>query len=115
MRVYSPFHYKLEGNIMNVQELAKSYINGEWVEGDTGHTYNDVNPFDDTTLATVSIASKAQLASAFELANNAQKEWAKDAELRKSVIEKAIAFFKENQQEIVDILVAEIWQQRVKK
>ncbi|MGX9133267.1 aldehyde dehydrogenase family protein [Rummeliibacillus sp. JY-2-4R] len=92
---------------MNVQELAKSYINGEWVEGATGRTYNDVNPFDDSTFATVSIASKAQLASAFELANNAQKEWAKDAELRKSVLEKAIAFFKENQQEIVDILVAE--------
>ncbi|MEH6940840.1 aldehyde dehydrogenase family protein [Bacillus sp. JJ722] len=87
--------------------LNKSYINGEWVEGETGRTYNDLNPFDDTVVANISIASKAQVDSAFEAANTAQKEWAKNAELRKTVIEKVIAYFKEHQQEIVDVLVLE--------
>ncbi|WP_462410523.1 aldehyde dehydrogenase family protein [Neobacillus sp. Marseille-QA0830] len=87
--------------------LTKSYINGEWVEGETGRVYNDLNPFDDTVIAGIKIASKAQLESAFEAANKAQKEWAKNPELRRSVIEKVIAYFKEHQQEIVDVLVAE--------
>ncbi|MCM3567062.1 aldehyde dehydrogenase family protein [Neobacillus mesonae] len=87
--------------------LTKSYMNGEWVEGETGRTYNDLNPFDDSVAAKISIASKAQLESAFEAANKAQKEWAKDPGLRKSVIEKVIAYFKEHQQEIVEVLVTE--------
>ncbi|WP_042461925.1 aldehyde dehydrogenase family protein [Neobacillus dielmonensis] len=87
--------------------LTKSYINGEWVEGETGRVYNDLNPFDDTVVADIKIASKAQLESAFEAANKAQKEWSKNPELRRSVIEKVIAYFKEHQQEIVDVLVAE--------
>lgn len=87
--------------------LNKSYINGEWIEGDAGRNYDDLNPFDDTVVAKISLASKMQLDSAFEAANKAQKEWAKDAELRKSVIEKVIAYFKENQQDIVDVLVSE--------
>lgn len=87
--------------------LTKSYINGEWVEGETGRTYNNLNPFDDSVIAKIQITSKAQLESAFEAANIAQKEWAKDAGLRKSVIEKVIVYFKENQQDIVDVLVSE--------
>jgi len=85
----------------------KSYINGKWVEGETDRIFHNLNPFDDTTVADIAVASKAQVESAFEAANEAQKEWAKDAELRRSVIEKVIAYFKDNQQEIVDVLVAE--------
>ncbi len=88
-------------------ELTKSYINGEWIEGNAGRIYKDLNPFDDTVLASIPITSKAQLETAFEAANTAQIEWAKNPELRKSVIEKVIVYFKENQQDIVDVLVAE--------
>ncbi|WP_155591229.1 aldehyde dehydrogenase family protein [Lysinibacillus cavernae] len=87
--------------------LNKSYMNGKWVEGETRRIYHDLNPFDDTVVANISIASKAQLDAAFEAASEAQKKWAQNAELRKSVIEKVIAYFKEHQQEIVDVLVLE--------
>lgn len=87
--------------------LNKSFINGEWVEGETGRIFNDLNPFDDTVVAKISIASKAQLDSAFEAASESQKEWAKNAELRKSIIENVIVYFKKHQEEIVDVLVSE--------
>ncbi|MDQ0272156.1 acyl-CoA reductase-like NAD-dependent aldehyde dehydrogenase [Cytobacillus purgationiresistens] len=81
--------------------LNKSYVNGEWVEGETGRIYNGLNSFDDTKVSNISIASKAQLDSAFEAASEAQKEWAKNAELRKPVIEKVIATLKSTSKKLL--------------
>ncbi|MBM7607279.1 hypothetical protein JOD29_000516 [Lysinibacillus composti] len=43
------------------------------------------------------------------------KEWAKNADLRKSAINKVIAYIKEHQQEIVDVLDLESGRSVLKK
>lgn len=91
----------------NYIALTQSFINGVWVEGNTGRHYNLLNPFDDTTLETISIASKAQLTSAYEAANLAQKAWSKDTQLRTTVLKKTIAYFREHKEDIIDTIISE--------
>lgn len=86
----------------------KSYINGEWVEGATGQTYNITNPYDNAVLSTVTLASKEQLANAFESAQAAQKIWAKSsAEERRTVLEKALVYLQEHRAEIIETIINE--------
>ncbi|MGX2959807.1 aldehyde dehydrogenase family protein [Peribacillus sp. JNUCC 23] len=90
------------------ETLTKSYINGEWVSGNSGRIYKDLNPYDNSVIAEVNIASKVQMEQAFETAAVAQKEWAKSSvEERKVVIEKTAEYLKENREEIVHLISLE--------
>ncbi|MGX9135082.1 aldehyde dehydrogenase family protein [Rummeliibacillus sp. JY-2-4R] len=87
--------------------LNKSFINGQWVVGKEERTFDIENPFNNEVLATVKLASLEQVNNAFDYAYEAQKEWAKDANKRREVMEKAIQYFKDNKEEIVDLLAIE--------
>ncbi|HWK23834.1 MAG TPA: aldehyde dehydrogenase family protein [Ureibacillus sp.] len=87
--------------------LNRSFINGEWVEGESGKTFDITNPFDDSLLTTVKMASKEQVNDAFQDAYNAQKEWGKSPELRRSVLKKAITYFEEHKDQIIELLIVE--------
>lgn len=87
--------------------LNQSYLNGQWVDGESESTFDITNPFDDEVLATVKMASKEQVDRAFYDAQKAQKDWGKNPNLRRRVIEKAITFFEENKDAIIDILIIE--------
>lgn len=88
--------------------LNKSFINGEWVEGASERSYNDVNPYDDSLITAIRLASVDQLHQAFDAAREAQKAWAKTtAEERREVLHKAAEYLKENREEIVNTLVRE--------
>lgn len=90
------------------EELNKSFINGEWVEGQSERTSDILNPYDNSVITTVRLASKKQLQEAFEVAQRAQKEWARStAEERKQVLRKVLAYFKENREAILSLLVRE--------
>lgn len=90
------------------KELNKSFINGEWVEGRSGASYEITNPYDDSVITTVQLASRKQVHDAFEVAHKAQKEWGKtSAEERKEVLRKAGQFLRANRDEIVDVIVQE--------
>ncbi|OLN21239.1 aldehyde dehydrogenase [Domibacillus antri] len=90
------------------ETITKSYINGQWVKGNTGRVYSDLNPYDNSVIAEVNIASKAQMEEAFETAAAAQKEWAKSSvEERKAVIEKTAEYLKEHREEIVQLVSRE--------
>jgi aldehyde dehydrogenase (NAD+) len=89
-------------------ELNKSFINGEWVEGLSSNSYNILNPYDDSVITTVKLATKEQTQEAFEAAQQAQKKWAKSSvEERKAVIRKALEYFKENKEAILETMVVE--------
>lgn len=89
------------------QRLNKSFINGKWVEG-TEDTMVDIhNPYNKDVLAKVSIVSLDQVNEAFDGAKNAQIAWGKDTELRKKVLTKAINYFKDNKEDIMEILTLE--------
>ncbi|WP_223254389.1 aldehyde dehydrogenase family protein [Bacillus sp. HNG] len=86
-------------------ETSKSYINGEWVNGNSDVTYDILNPFDRSVITSVKLATKDQVEEAFEIASNAQKEWAKSTvNQRREVLQKVADFLKNNREEIVEIL-----------
>lgn len=90
------------------ETLNKSYINGVWTEGKSERTYNILNPYNDSVITSVRLATKDQLEVAFETAANAQKQWAKStAEQRRAVLEKVGEYFKSNQEDIVDLISRE--------
>jgi aldehyde dehydrogenase (NAD+) len=60
-------------------ETNKSFLNGQWVEGKSGRAYNILNPFDNTVITSINLATKEQLSEAFESAASAQKDWAKSS------------------------------------
>lgn len=89
-------------------ELNQSFINGEWTEGLSSRSYDILNPYDDSVVTTVRLATAEQLNDAFEIAAAAQKEWAKSSvEQRREVLHKAADYIKANREAIVDVIVRE--------
>jgi len=87
------------------EELNKSFINGDWVEGKSSRSYNVLNPYDNSTITSVKLATSDQLKEAFDTAKEAQKAWAKSTvEQRREVLHKAAEYLKENKEEIVRII-----------
>lgn len=87
------------------EELNKSFINGEWVEGGSDRSYDIVNPFDNSPITSIRLATSKQLEEAFDNAKKAQKQWAKSTvEERRDVLNKAVKYLKENREEIVSII-----------
>lgn len=90
------------------EDLNKSFINGEWTEGLSQRTYDILNPYDNSVITTVRLATEAQLKETFEIAKQAQKQWAKSsAEERREVLVKAADYLKANREAIVDVVVQE--------
>lgn len=94
--------------MQNFETMNKSYINGEWTRGKSNRNYDITNPFDDSLIMTVPLATKEQVAEAFEIAKEAQKAWGKSTvEERRSVLHKAANYLKENRDEIVNVISRE--------
>lgn len=88
-------------------QLNKSYINGQWVDGQSDRTFDITNPYDEEVLATVTLATLPQVEEAFDIAHSSYRSWAKDTELRRNVMTKAIAYFEEHREEIIELLIIE--------
>lgn len=88
-------------------QLNKSYINGQWVDGQGSEVVTISNPYNNETLTEVRIASKKQVEEAYIYAEKAHVEWGKNATLRKDVFQKAANFFVEHKEEILHLLAIE--------
>jgi aldehyde dehydrogenase (NAD+) len=94
--------------LQRYEELNKSFINGEWKEGGSERTYDILNPYDNSVITSVRLATAKQLHQTFEVAKEAQKEWAKSSvEERREVLHKAVEYLKMNREAIVDVIVRE--------
>ena len=94
--------------IQNLIGLNKSFINGEWVEGKSDRVYDILNPYDNSLVTSVRLATLEQVQEAFDIAKEAQKSWAKStAEERKEVMRKVVEYLNHNQEEIIDVIVKE--------
>ncbi|HLS49927.1 MAG TPA: aldehyde dehydrogenase family protein [Actinomycetaceae bacterium] len=88
--------------------VDRQFIAGEWREGGSEGVLTDVNPYDDTTVATIRQASPADLDEAYLAAEEAQREWAATAPSeRQQVILRAAQILEERRDEIVRWLVKE--------
>ncbi|MFD2637544.1 aldehyde dehydrogenase family protein [Piscibacillus salipiscarius] len=93
---------------MDFTTLNKSFINGEWVEGQSSRTFNNQNPYNGEELQTIKLATLNQLEDTFLKAKEVQKSWAKtSAEEKKQVLNKVIEFYEQNRDDIIDIITRE--------
>ncbi|MGI0522857.1 aldehyde dehydrogenase family protein [Rhizobium giardinii] len=91
------------------------YIAGRWVAGTEGVTSLDRNPFNDDTVAEISLASLSDLDLAFEAARSAQAEWAKTLPSeRAAVFLRAVAILEARKDEIIGWIVRESGSTRIK-
>jgi acyl-CoA reductase-like NAD-dependent aldehyde dehydrogenase len=69
----------------------KMYINGKWVDAESGKTYSVVNPATEEEIARIPLGDRADVNKAVEAARNAFPIWSKKPQEERSAILHAIA------------------------
>ncbi|MEV5873400.1 aldehyde dehydrogenase family protein [Streptomyces sp. NPDC052101] len=96
-------------------DLAQQYIDGEWRPGSGSWDVIDFNPYDDEKLASITVATVDEVDQAYRAAARAQKQWAEtNPYARRAVIERALRLIEDREQEIADLIIAELGGTRVK-
>ncbi|MFG2883773.1 aldehyde dehydrogenase family protein [Streptomyces sp. NPDC048297] len=96
-------------------DLAQQYIDGEWRPGTGSWDVIDFNPYDDEKLASITVATVDEVDQAYRAAARAQKQWAAtNPYARRAVFEKALRLIEDREQEIADLIIAELGGTRVK-
>ncbi|MEU1402718.1 aldehyde dehydrogenase family protein [Streptomyces sp. NPDC005728] len=96
-------------------DLAQQYIDGEWRPGTGSWDVIDFNPFDDEKLASITVATVDEVDQAYQSAARAQKQWAAtNPYTRRAVFERALRLIEDREQEIADLIIAELGGTRVK-
>ena len=57
-------------------DFTNMYINGEWVNGSSEKSIDNVNPFSNETLFSIQSADEEDLNRAYEAAKASQTDWA---------------------------------------
>ncbi|MGP4011698.1 aldehyde dehydrogenase family protein [Streptomyces sp. 4N124] len=90
-------------------DLAQQYIDGEWRPGTGSWDIIDFNPYDGEKLASITIATVDEVDDAYQAAARAQKQWAAtNPYARRAVFEKALRVIEEREQEITEVIIAEL-------
>jgi aldehyde dehydrogenase (NAD+) len=96
-------------------DLAQQYIDGEWRPGTGSWDVIDFNPYDDEKLASITVATVGEVDQAYQAAARAQKQWAETSPYtRRGVFERALRLIEDREQEIADLIIAELGGTRVK-
>ena len=96
-------------------DFTRMYINGEWIEGSSDKSIDNVNPFTDETLFSIQSADESDLNRAYEVAKDVQAEWATMLpQNRRALIEKFAEVTLQQKELIVDWLVKESGSTRIK-
>ena len=90
-------------------DLAQQYIDGQWRPGSGSWDIIDFNPYDGEKLASITIATVEEVDAAYQAAARAQKQWAAtNPYARRAVFEKALRLVEEREQEITEVIIAEL-------
>ncbi|WP_328502106.1 aldehyde dehydrogenase family protein [Streptomyces sp. NBC_00457] len=90
-------------------DLAQQYIDGEWRSGTGSWDIIDFNPYDGEKLASITIATVDEVDEAYQAAARAQKQWAAtNPYARRAVFEKTLRVIEEREQEITEVIIAEL-------
>ncbi|OIK00273.1 aldehyde dehydrogenase family protein [Streptomyces monashensis] len=96
-------------------DLAQQYIDGAWRPGTGSWDVIDFNPYDDEKLASITVATVDEVDQAYRAAARAQKQWAEtNPYTRRAVLERALRLIEDREQEIADLIIAELGGTRVK-
>jgi len=87
---------------------SQVFIDGEWVEANSGESFAVTNPATGETVATVPRCGRAETRRAIEAAERAQKDWARrPAKERAVLLRRLFDLMMENQDDLARILTAE--------
>jgi succinate-semialdehyde dehydrogenase/glutarate-semialdehyde dehydrogenase len=87
---------------------TQAYVNGQWIDADSGDKLPVTNPATGETIATVAKCGTAETRRAIEAAEKAQVEWrAMSAKDRAAVLRRWFTLMMENQEDLAQILTAE--------
>ncbi|MEW2622699.1 aldehyde dehydrogenase family protein [Streptomyces sp. NPDC048106] len=96
-------------------DLAQQYIDGEWRPGSGSWDVIDFNPYDNEKLASITVATVEEVDQAYQAAARAQKAWADtNPYARRAVFERVLRLVEDREQEIADLIIAELGGTRVK-
>ncbi|MFI1394044.1 aldehyde dehydrogenase family protein [Streptomyces sp. NPDC020681] len=96
-------------------ELAHQYIDGEWRPGSGSWDIIDFNPYDGEKLASIPVATAAEVDQAYRAAERAQVAWGEtNPYSRRVVFERALRIIEDREQEITEAIIAELGGTRLK-
>ncbi|MEV6207779.1 aldehyde dehydrogenase family protein [Kitasatospora sp. NPDC051914] len=96
-------------------ELSQQYIDGVWRTGSGSWDIVDINPYNGEKLASITVATAAEVDQAYRAAERAQRTWAStNPYTRRLVFERALRLLEEREQEITDTIIAELGGTRLK-
>ncbi|HEX6259268.1 MAG TPA: NAD-dependent succinate-semialdehyde dehydrogenase [Woeseiaceae bacterium] len=87
---------------------TQAYIDGEWVDSDSGETYEVTNPANGKIIAEVAKCGAAETRRAIEAAGRAMDSWrSKSAKQRAAIMRNWFNLMMENQEDLAQIMTAE--------
>ncbi|MFC8793712.1 aldehyde dehydrogenase family protein [Streptomyces cinereoruber] len=96
-------------------DLAHQYIDGEWKPGSGSWDIIDFNPYTGEKLASITVATVAEVDRAYRAAERAQTAWAEtNPYTRRLVFERALRIIEDREEEISETIVAELGGTRLK-
>jgi aldehyde dehydrogenase (NAD+) len=99
----------VEEDLMDVARIARQYLGGEWCGGSGEKVLVDRNPFDDTVIAEIPVATAQDIDTAYRAAEQAQQAWEEtSAYARRTVFEEAARIVGERSDEIRELIIAEV-------
>ncbi|MDQ0186842.1 aldehyde dehydrogenase family protein [Cytobacillus sp. FSL R5-0569] len=95
--------------------LNKQFINGEWRQGNSQTLLQNINPFNEDILAEVNGATLEDIDEAYQASAKAKLEWDRVNPYKKrDILEKAVAIIDSHEEEIVQLIIAELGGTRLK-
>lgn len=89
-------------------DFAKQYINGNWIDGSSSKTLENINPHSEEVIFEMASASEEDLNEAYKSAEKAQKTWAATPPGEKQqLLEHVIQVMDKRKDEIISWLVKE--------
>ncbi len=87
---------------------TQAYIDGKWIDADSGETHAVINPATGDTIAEIAKCGTAETRRGIEAAERAQKEWrARTGKERAAVLRKWFTLMVENAEDLAQIMTAE--------
>ncbi|MCG8511932.1 MAG: NADP-dependent succinate-semialdehyde dehydrogenase [Rhodospirillales bacterium] len=84
------------------------YVNGEWIDADSGETLNVDNPADGSVIGTVPKLGTAETRRAIEAANASWTDWrTRTAKERANILRRWYELIMENQEDLARLMTAE--------
>ncbi|MGB8623823.1 MAG: aldehyde dehydrogenase family protein, partial [Paracoccaceae bacterium] len=88
---------------------TRAYLAGEWVEADSGATFDVTNPARGDVICAIPDLTRAETARAIEAARVAQKAWAaRTAKERANIMRRWYDLMMQHQDDLATILTAEM-------